>query len=542
MISWPKIPFVRRDGRSISPITRRILAVNLLAVGLLAAGMLYLGQYRVELIESEHKALLTQGDVFAAALGEGAVSREGQDLLIDVTKQMIRRLHETTGTRARLFTGEGVLVADSRMLLGAGGAVQIEILPPPAPDTGLIEGFLRQYNKFVALLSGKDPYPVYSERPILDGRDFKEVEFALGGDAAVGVREAERSGRLLISVAVPVRRYKQILGALLLTKDSREIDNAVYQVQLAVLQVAGVAFGITILLSIYLAGTIASPIRRLAVAAESIRKSHGRDHNIPDFSKRADEIGDLSKALKDMTEALWLRMDAIESFAADVSHEIKNPLTSLRSAVETAARIQDPGQQKKLMAIILEDVQRLDRLISDISSASRLDAELSRAEMDIIDMMSMLSMLVDASEPQAEQKGVRLRLGCDVSGPVRVKAIEGRLAQVFRNLISNALSFSPEGGAIHIMVRCDGAQIIATVDDEGPGLPDGAEEKIFKRFYTQRPDGEKFGKHSGLGLSISQQIITSHGGTLTAENRHPIDGSKAGARFTVVLPRMPEKK
>lgn len=538
MASPLRIPTLKRDRRAISPITRRILTVNLLAVGLLAAGLLYLGQYRIALIESEHKALLARADVFAAALGEGAVDREGRDILVGVTQQMIRRLRETTGTRALLFNDKGALVVDSRTLPGSGGSVRVETLTPPVSNGGVIDAFLTAYNTFVSSLSGHEDYPVYAERPIRDGRDFTEVARALGGDPAVGVRKFQDSGQLLVSAAVPVRRYKQVLGALLLTKDDREIDEAVHKVQLAVLQAAGVAFGVTILLSIYLAGAIARPIRRLAIAADRIRHSHGRNQNIPDFSNRADEIGDLSLALKDMTEALWLRMDAIESFAADVSHEIKNPLTSLRSAVETATRIQDPEQREKLMGIVLEDVRRLDRLIGDISDASRLDAELSRARMEPFAVMPMIRMLMDAHRPRAEEKGLSLALVAEAGDSVVVEAMGGRLAQVFRNLVSNAVSFSPPGGKVTIRVLRVGRNIRIVVDDEGPGLPKGAEEKIFERFYTQRPEGEKFGEHSGLGLSISQQIVVSHGGDLTAENRRSTSDSPSGARFIVNLPEV----
>ncbi|PCH81266.1 MAG: histidine kinase, partial [Rhodospirillaceae bacterium] len=282
------------------------------------------------------------------------------------------------------------------------------------------------------------------------------------------------------------------------------------------------------------------PIRRLAAAAELVRHDHGRKQTIPDFAGRNDEIGELAESLSEMTEALWLRMDAIESFAADVAHEIKNPLTSLRSAVETTARLKDPKQQRKLMTIILEDVVRLDRLISDISDASRLDAELSRAETEPVDIGAMLEILVDLQNTTFDNTNggtprIHLEGRALDDEPLMVNGIEIRLAQVFRNLFTNAVSFSETQDRITITVSRKDGWMTVHVDDEGPGLPKGKEDAIFDRFYTDRRDSEKFGTHSGLGLSISRQIINAHGGQLTASNRMDADGNILGARFTVHL-------
>jgi two-component system, OmpR family, sensor histidine kinase ChvG len=233
-----------------------------------------------------------------------------------------------------------------------------------------------------------------------------------------------------------------------------------------------------------------------------------------------------------MTAGLWNRIDAIERFAADVSHEIKNPLTSLRSAVETTARVTDPVQQRRLMAIILEDVQRLDRLITDLSDASRLDAELQRAESGSVDIGRMLGMLADLYRTTLEDSGIKVTLSLPPGSSLTVPGIEDRLVQVFRNLIGNAISFSPPGGSITLRARREGAWVIATVEDDGPGIPAGKLDAIFERFYTERPAGEKFGTHSGLGLSISKQIITAHRGEVFAENRE----GRPGARFTVKIP------
>jgi two-component system sensor histidine kinase ChvG len=277
-------------------------------------------------------------------------------------------------------------------------------------------------------------------------------------------------------------------------------------------------------------------VRKLAVAADEVTHGHGRKAAIPDFTARGDEIGDLSGALREMTAALWTRMDAIEGFAADVAHEIKNPLTSLRSAVETAARIKDPNSQRELMRIIMEDVQRLDRLISDISDASRLDAELSRAELESVDIGGVLAMLADLHRSTRKEGDPVLDLDLERDVELSVAGMESRLVQVFRNLLNNAVSFSPPGGRIACRARRRDDCIVITVEDEGPGIPEGKKEAIFERFYSERPAVEKFGTHSGLGLSISRQIIEAHKGTITADNRRDAAGRVCGARFTVMLP------
>ncbi|MBV9522665.1 MAG: HAMP domain-containing histidine kinase, partial [Alphaproteobacteria bacterium] len=335
-----------------------------------------------------------------------------------------------------------------------------------------------------------------------------------------------------------VQRYKQVLGAVMLSVGSASLEEAVRAVRLDILKVFLVALTVTVCLSLYLAGTIARPVRRLAAAAERVRRGHGRQITIPDFSARQDEIGDLSRAFREMTRALWQRMDATERFAADVAHEIKNPLTSLRSAVETAARIEDPAKQRRLLAIVQEDVERLDRLISDISDASRLDSELSRVEHAPVALDRMLETLVELHDATAMPDAPRLHLV--VSGEARegftVPGVEGRLVQVFRNLIANAVSFSPPGGTIELALQREPDAVLVTIADDGPGIPEAKLAAIFDRFYSERPAGEKFGTHSGLGLSISKQIVEAHRGRIRAENRRDPDGRIAGARFVVRLP------
>ena len=323
------------------------------------------------------------------------------------------------------------------------------------------------------------------------------------------------------------------------------IDAAVRAVRFDILKVFAVVLALTVMLSLYLANAIARPVRRLAAAADRVRHGHGEADEIPDFTRRRDEIGDLSASLRDMTEALWQRIEANESFAADVAHEIKNPLTSLRSAVETVARVGDPAKQAALMDIIQDDVKRLDRLISDISDASRLDAELARGEMEAVDLGRLLPALVQVHETalvqgtggSGENTGRQVPTLAFSGEPANctVSGIEGRLVQVFQNLISNARSFTPPGGKISLSMRRDRGDVVVHVEDQGPGIPADSLDSIFERFYSERPEGESFGRHSGLGLSISRQIIEAHGGAIHAENINGAGGRRLGARFVVRL-------
>jgi len=445
----------------------------------------------------------------------------------------VRRLHETTDTRTRLFdVDDGSLVADSRLLAGPGGTVEIRPLGANDEQPWLREAFDGVYDWITAHLPRRKEWPTYHEEPIQEASDYSSVQRAQRGEIARQIWMQEDSPRLLLGVAVPVQRLRVVIGAVLVTRDTAAIEAALQSTREEILLVFLVALGITVLLSLYLAGTITRPIRHLAEAAERVRRDHGRTLDIPDFTRRQDEIGELSAALRDMTAALWKRMDAIERFAADVAHEIKNPLTSVRSAVETAVRIEDPEKQRRLLAIIVDDVERLNRLISDISDASRLDSELSRARAESIDLRRMLQMLVDLHGDTRADDGPQVELSLASDKPLRVCGIEDRLVQVFRNLVANAITFSPPHGTITLAARRDGRWIEVTVEDDGPGIPEGKLDAIFDRFYSERPAGEKFGTHSGLGLSISRQIVEAHQGRIFAENRT----DRSGARFTVRIP------
>ncbi|MBO6782830.1 MAG: stimulus-sensing domain-containing protein [Alphaproteobacteria bacterium] len=530
--------------RPSTSLTRRILAINLLVLAVPVGGFFFLDRYQESLIETEIEALRVQGEVFAGAIGAGAVLViPGLGQRVDPVRAslMLRRLTEPTQTRARLFSENGALISDTQALVSPRGLVRVRELPPPE-DFAPLNWFERRFNALLDWMPGQTELPIYQERVPQRASDYREAIKSLAGEPYATIRRHE-SGGMVISVAVPVKRYRQVVGALMLTHGSEEIERAMRAIRIDILQVFGVALAVTILLSIYLAATIARPLKRLAAAAERVRSGSGRHTSIPDFAGRRDEIGELGRDLRAMTEALWERMDAIERFAADVSHEIKNPLTSLRSAVETVARVDDPAQQKKLMSIILDDVARLDRLISDISDASRLDAELSRDPPSNVDLRAVLSALVDVHSSTSD---ITVEMDIQPGVDLTVCAFEDRLGQVFRNLITNAQSFSPEGGRVLVSaVRRsgrDGDDVLVTVDDNGPGIPEPNLESIFQRFYSDRPtegpDGraERLGTHSGLGLSISRQIVEAAGGAIWAENRRKADGSVAGARFVVRFP------
>ena len=534
------LPETIRAGRRgfLSPLTRRILVVNVLALAILLAGLLYLGRYEQNLIASEVQALRTQGEIFAEALAEGAYGTRANgttELQGAIASTMLRRLVTPTKTRTRLFDQDGLLVADSRTLLGPQGAsIVVSELPPPDAGSPIGDIFDRAYNKIVGWLPGRG-LPLYEERADQRAADYEEVARALEGESASALR-VDEADRLVIGVAVPVQRFKQVIGAVFVARDGATIEEAVRSVRIDILTIFAVALAVTVLLSVYLGNTIVRPLRRLAAAADKVRSAPGQVRSIPEFSGRNDEIGDLAADLNAMTDALSQRLDAIESFAADVAHELKNPLTSLRSAVETAARLKDMDQQRRLMDIIQDDVKRLDRLISDISDASRLDAELSRDESDEIDLNRLLAALVEVHRTSGSHGERRIAFEETSNGSFTVLGNEGRIVQVLQNLITNAFSFSPADGLVMVRIGRDRDWVVATVEDEGPGIPSGSLEKIFDRFYSERPDSEQFGTHSGLGLSISRQIVSAHQGKIEAENRTDLHGKVLGARFIVRFP------
>ncbi|MEA2811840.1 MAG: two-component system, OmpR family, sensor histidine kinase ChvG [Rhodospirillaceae bacterium] len=537
----------RSATRRHSPLTRRILLLNIVPVALLTLGAIYLSDYEEELIDAELASLAVQGEMVAAGISEVAVA--GGETTVnrldaDTARQLLTRLVRPTGVRARLFSETGELLGDSAVLSEA-GRIHVVPLPPPEVPTTVEPEFGERVGDWIARqLSRADRFPEYVDRAAPTVRDFPEAASALRGFNASAVRMAP-DGRLMLSAAVPVQRYKQVLGALMLMRDNRAIAASLREVRYDMMVIAAAALGITVLLSLYLAGTITQPIVRLARAADEVRLARESRPEIPDLGKRGDEIGDLNDALRSMTDALWQRINTIESFAADVAHELKNPLTSLRSAIEMAARPDlDPDRREKLMAIVMDDINRLNRLISDISDASRLDAELMRGEVKPVDLNALLSDMVRHYAVTAVQKaGVEVEYRLAANPPFAAHGHDGRYGQVFRNVIDNALSFSPPGSRIVVELSREprGGPFVVTIDDEGHGIPEENLESIFERFYSERPT-EHFGQHSGLGLSICRQIMETYGGSISASNRRAPDGRVLGARFTIRVPAADSRK
>ncbi len=537
-----------RKTRWVSPLLRRILVVNFVPLALLLVLVLYLDQYQDGLLEAEVSSLREQARIYAGALGESAVRVTDPNnpvLVQELARPLLRRLTDPSpNARAQVYNGLNQLVADSRVREGTlDRTVNLEPLPPPT-DRGAVVGVIgRMYDHLLALLPHSREAAVEispnaaGDEPPPDVRE--EIRLASSDDSHESAPYIRRTqdGRLLVTVVEPIMRDRHLAGIVRLTRDAKQVDDSLTAVRVSILGLFLLALVLTVLLSWYLSLTIARPILRLADAANDMRDGHGRAGAVPDsLLRRRDEVGELGQALSASATALWTRMDAIERFAADVAHEIKNPLSSIRSAIDTLRRVQEPRHQVKLLSIIQEDVVRLDRLISDISDASRVDAELSRAVTEKVDVVALLSALADIAEATRADDSPEMTVDLPPP-PLCVQAVEGRLVQVLRNLIGNAESFSPAGGRILVRAKETGAMVEIAVEDEGPGIPDGNLEHVFDRFYSERPAGEKFGKHSGLGLSISRQIVEALQGRISAENRRDEGGRILGARFVVRLPK-----
>ncbi len=556
-------------AQSSSSLTRRIVSLNIAGLLALVVSILYLSQFRAGLIEARTQSLLVQGEIIAGAIAASATV-ETDTITIDPDKLLelqtgesygppeemlsaldfpinpervapvLRRLVSPTKTRARIYDRDGILLLDSRNLYGRGDVLRFDLPAPADEKPSLAE---RVWLAVKTWLTRGD-LPLYRDLGAENGKSYSEVAQALNGTKASAQRMNER-GEIIVSVAVPVQRFRAVRGALLLSTQGGDIDSAVTAERLQVMTLFLVLASVMVLLSMLLARTIAGPVRRLAESAESVRRRIKARVEIPDFTTRRDEIGELSGALRDMTSALYSRIEAIESFAADVAHELKNPLTSLRSAVETMPLAKTPESRARLLGVIEHDVRRLDRLISDVSDASRLDAELQRQDASPVDLMRLLKTVVTVANEVRRDDGVNVTLAFEGGGPKTfiVPGHDSRLGQVVDNLIENARSFSAPGGAVRITARRLRSNAVEiTVDDDGPGIRPDALEKIFERFYTDRPH-QGFGQNSGLGLSISRQIIAAHGGRIAAQNRVAAaagpDGPKVlGARFIVRLPAM----
>ena len=561
-----------------SSLTKRIVFLNLSALAVLLSGILYLNQFREGLVEAYKDSLAAQGKIIAGAIASQA-TMEIDTITVDpdkllelqagesaspsisplddlaspinpeVVAPLLRSLVQPERTRARVYDQDGILVLDTKFLY-AGGQVLRYNLPTLQDDKP--EGMISRIGNFLNRLLQRRDLPTYVEHPNT-GIHYPEVVSALTGSQSTVVRMTQK-GEQVISVAVPIQRLRVISGVLLLSSEGNEIDKIVTEERLAILRIFLVAAIVLIVLSVLLASTIANPLRRLSEAANRVRKGVESREEIPDFSNRQDEIGTLSTSIRSMTAALYSRIDAIERFAADVSHELKNPLTSLRSAVETLPLARTEDAKNRLYGVIQHDVKRLDRLITDISDASRLDAELAREQADPIDFATLVNNIVSMAR-EAPAKGVTGKaphISLDIRNPAgqqgartksfMVKGHEDRLAQVIINVLDNAKSFVPaDNGNIDVMLERDREQLTLQITDNGPGIPAEKVDRIFERFYTDRPESQGFGQNSGLGLSISRQIVEAHGGTIQARNR--ADG-KSGAIFILQLPvlRTPQRR
>ena len=524
------------DPFSFSRLSSRIVALNVVALAVLVGGVLYLSQFRAGLIDLRIDALTTEADLIAVTVAEAAGEPQNQTYNRIIANEVLRRLALPTGLRAQLYDRTGRLTGDTRSMTRGAVVVEVEPHTGDGDENVLFARFEDIYDRLVGMFL--PPLEMYRETPPAGVSEDEEVYLALNGDRGSAQR-VNAEDELILSVAVPVTRVKTVMGALVLSTEGGDIDEIVHEERVAVLQVFAVAAAVTVLVSMILAQTIARPIHALAQAADDggARENGLLDPqriDIPNFTDRRDEIGHLSGAMRRMTDALYQRIDAIESFAADVAHEIKNPLTSLRSAVETLRRA--PQEEARLLAVIENDVRRLDRLVTDIANASRLDAELVREDRQMFELRSLIVNVVSIADLLAAEKGVAMRAQAPPA-TVHIRGMEARLAQVLHNLLDNALSFSAAGDELQLTVRAathlGRPAVLIQVIDEGPGIPPENVESIFERFYSERPDTEDFGKHSGLGLSICRQIVEAHAGRIWAENR----SDRRGAIFSVLLPR-----
>ena len=517
-----------------STLTWRIIGFNAIALFVLTAGVVLVQASGRDLVEERMTGIQEQAAIVAGTLAEYATDSDTHTLKLHEAELLLPQLIAPTRLRGRLYFPNGKLAVDSRQWL-ARDTVQTADLPSLDRVSQAKEWLRRLYDGMM----GVRPFAQlahYSEGGD-DGRIYQEVNNALSGQTGSAERVDDQN-KLVLSVAVPVEsRYRTIYGVLLLSTESGDIDDILRQERFTLIEACLVAFTVMLLSSLYLAGTIAEPIQRLAAAADRVRQGQGGRDAIPRLPDRNDEIGDLADSLKAMTSALYDRIGAIERFAADVAHELKNPLTSLASAMEMLVRAPDDASRQRLMALARADVKRIDRLITDISDASRLDAELSRDTRSPIELSHLLKTIVEIYHVTEISRGLTIQLIDELPAHTRVLGNDERLGQVFRNLIDNAISFAPEGTSIEIRASVLDDLARVTVEDNGPGIPPDNLESIFERFYTERP-GDTFGKNSGLGLSIARQITQSAGGRIWAENRPSRVPGKisGGARFVVELP------
>ena len=503
-----------------SRLGRLIIVLNLLGLAVLIGGALILNELRQGLVNASLDGLQLEGEVIANVIDQYATVGDPEPALqADTASNVLQSLSIPHAQRARLYDAEGHMLFDSFVV-----ADRVEASPlPPARKPGQRD---LHFNLRALLPAGK----LATAQEALT----REVVRVLGdGETVKSLRVAE-DGRRVVSVSIPIKHVREVLGVL--TLEVGDVDQIIAAERLALIPFILIAVGVTLLSSLVLTQLIAEPALRLARAADRVRLQRSRAIALPDLARRSDELGDLARSLEDMTHALSDRMEATERFAADVAHELRNPMTSIRSAVETLALVKQAAPRERLLAILQHDVGRLDRLITDISNASRLDAELAREAPKPLDLARLLGDVCELHEATAKAGDTRFRfIAPTPPGPIRVLGREGPIGQVIRNLVDNARSFSPPGGEVRLSVARGKGEVVAAVEDDGPGMPPENLETVFERFYTSRPKGAAFGDNSGLGLAIARQIVEAHGGRIWAENRQA-GGRVVGARFVVALP------
>ena len=493
-------------------LTSRILAVNIIALGLLAGSLFYLDSYRNRLLAERFQLARAEAEIAAGAL---ALSNRAQ------RRALVVRVGEQQKLRLRLYGRDGSLVADSFDL-----AEPSFTFADPAGEPWYLQA-ARSLDRGMDYMLGAPPIPDYAEPGKDRAAAWPEVAEARSSGATV-IRQRQAPDRTpVITAAAPVGTLGQVL---LTTRNAADITENVRNARQTLAIVVGAATIISILLSLFLARTIVQPLRLLVRAAVRVRLGREREVVVPRLPERRDEIGMLARAISDMTNALRQRIDAVESFAADVAHELKNPLASLRSALESLERVEKPELRRQLSAIAAHDVLRIDRLVTEIADASRIDAELSRTTFEPVDLLALVEALAEARRQRGVNGDCILKVTHDSPGPWLVPGDAPRLERVLENLLDNAVSFSPPGGTIDVALTRDEARVEIAVSDQGPGIPPEAREKVFERFHSLRPDAEDFGQHSGLGLAIARTIALAHDGALTVRD------SKGGACLTLALP------
>ncbi len=542
-------PRGKRRKKSIlfSRLARVIFMSHLIGLLILISGSLVLNQYTQELVEARISNLRSQATVITSILGDSATGFASDSQLdIDQARMVLKRLELPKDWRVRLFNQAGQVVADSDQFDDTIEVAPLEaIVPETEAPSDLSQSFAGIRETAERWLHNLPWRVSYRDSFRWDLRE--DVRSALEG-RIVGGKRYDVDDNLIVTVTMPVKRVQQNLGAV--TIDSKDVEEIIASERRALLPFIGLAILASFFSSLALTMSIVLPLRDLSQAAEDVAQSSENKDMIPDYSVRDDEIGELSSVLRFMTQRLYSRIDDIANFAADVAHEIKNPLTSLRSASDTLQHVKTDEQREKLIKIIQDDVSRMDRLISDISNASKVDANLARESAQIFDVMEVLSNITEFYQQTrmgSDTAVVLERKTFDELGEdVFIRAFETPFAQVIRNLVDNALTFSPEGGEVRIVPDISGddgpARVIINVEDDGPGIPPDNLETIFERFYTERPKGAQFGSHSGLGLAICRQIMTAHNGEIYAENRTDASGEVLGARFVVKLPQISSRK